>query len=236
MERIIHKPAKSILGNDAEVVYTAAELANTKTEAELEYWSKLAQEGPLGNKHFKYFFTTNFKLNEDFYNNKRILDIGCGPRGSLEWADMASVRIGLDPLADSYQQLGANQHKMIYVASPAEKIPFPKNYFDVVSSFNSLDHVDNLDQTIKEIIRIVAPGGNFLLTVEVNHPPTRCEPISFSWDVTRKFFQDLDLLTEKHFESIAGGIYKSVTTAIPYEHNNPKSRTGVLVAHFRKPI
>jgi len=52
------------------------------------------------------------------------LDIGCGPRGSLEWADMTKERYGLDPLANEYLKLGADKHKMKYVASGAEKIPF----------------------------------------------------------------------------------------------------------------
>jgi len=225
--------AKSVLKDENDA--TQRGLAQAKLASELEYWRKQAQEGPLRNEHYKYFFTATFRLSEDFYNNKKMLDIGCGPRGSLEWADMASVRVGLDPLADAYQELGANNHKMIYVTAHAEKIPFPKNYFDIVSSFNSLDHVDNLDRTIKEIIRVIAPLGHFLLIVEVNHPPTSCEPISFSWNITRKFFQDLELLDEKHFESIPGGIYKSVKTGIPYEHSNIEFHKGVLVAHFRKP-
>ena len=38
-----------------------------------------------------------FNLDKSFYKNKRILDVGCGPRGSLEWDDMALERVGLDP-------------------------------------------------------------------------------------------------------------------------------------------
>ena len=29
-------------------------------------------------------------------------DIGCGPRGSLEWATMAAERVGLDPPVNKY--------------------------------------------------------------------------------------------------------------------------------------
>lgn len=71
---------------------------------------------------------------------------------------MASERVGLDPLVDGYRALGIGQHKMTYVKGGSEKIPFPDGHFDIVTSFNSLDHVDNLDATVAEITRVTAPG------------------------------------------------------------------------------
>ncbi len=65
------------------------------------------------------------------------------PDGSLEWAVMATERIRLDPLAKDCFKLGAHQEKMKYVAAPTKAMPFEDNYFDIISSFNSLDHVDN---------------------------------------------------------------------------------------------
>jgi len=73
---------------------------NWKEANELYYWRQRKNaEGTLSNAHYKDFYTIHFGLPESFYERKVILDIGCGPRGSLEWADMALRRIGLDPLA-----------------------------------------------------------------------------------------------------------------------------------------
>jgi len=201
----------------------------------LRYWKICkAKEGILSNSHYEYFYTTHFGLDKEFYNGKKILDLGCGPRGSLEWADMASERIGLDPLADAYSKLGTNYHKMKYVAAPAEQIPFPDEYFDVVSSFNSLDHVDNLDKTLNEIIRVIAPGGLFLLLTDLNHDPSFTEPIVFSWDITKKFLPHLKVVQEKHYERSPVGIYKSILAGIPYDYTNKLRRYGVLSAKFIK--
>jgi SAM-dependent methyltransferase len=148
---------------------------------ELKYWTKRkAKEGTLVNKHYQYFYTTHFGFDDSDYSGKFILDIGCGPRGSLEWASMASRRIGLDPLAKEYLRLGAREHQMEYIDSPAESIPVEDAKCDVVASFNSLDHVKDIDRTLKEIKRITRPGGHFLLLVEVNHPPTDLEPHQLS--------------------------------------------------------
>ena len=50
------------------------------------------EEGTLKNSWYVDTFTRRVGIEKDFYHNKKILDIGCGPRGSLEWADMAAER------------------------------------------------------------------------------------------------------------------------------------------------
>jgi len=146
-----------------------------KMAHELDYWkSRKKTEGILSHNHYKYFYTTHFGFDETFFNGKKILDIGCGPRGSLEWAEMTSERVGLDPLVRSYRRLGIDAHRMTYINARAEKIPFYDRYFDVVCSFNSLDHVDDLDLTVREIIRVIASGGLFLLLTQIGHAPTIC--------------------------------------------------------------
>ena len=54
---------------------------------------------------------------------------------------MAAERVGLDTLAPKYLKMGADRHKMTYVAASSDAIPFPAQHFDVVCAFNSLDHV-----------------------------------------------------------------------------------------------
>jgi SAM-dependent methyltransferase len=157
-----------------------------KEEAELAYWrGRFRVEKNLDNSHYQYFYTALFGLSADDYRGRRVLDIGCGPRGSLEWADVAGERVGLDPLADRYRELGTDRHKMTYVRAPSEAIPFADEYFDIVTGFNSLDHVDNFQKSTSEIHRVLKRHGRFLLIVEVNHPPTSTEPASLEHDALR---------------------------------------------------
>ena len=123
---------------------------------------------------------------------------------------------------------------MQYVNAPVEQIPFPDGYFNIVSSFNSLDHVDNLDKSISEIIRVIKPSGLFLLLTDLNHEPRTNEPISFSWDIVGKFLPKLKLISEKHYERSAEGIYQSILANISYDHSNKLRRYGVLSAKFQK--
>lgn len=165
---VIEHQAPTLLGDAA---------ADVKGLHELSYWTGRKQaEGTLANGHYEHFYTRHFGLDKAAYDGAVILDIGCGPRGSLEWATNAGRRFGVDPLANDYLMLGAIDHGMRYLCAPSERIPVPDGYCDAVFSFNSLDHVEDVERTLREIARITRPGGVFLLLVEVNHEPTPCEP------------------------------------------------------------
>lgn len=202
----------------------------TKRSAELRYWRKRsALEGELNanNGHYREFFTEHFGLTDADYDGARVLDIGCGPRGSLEWADNAAERVGLDHLVNDYRELGIDSHAMTYADAKAENIPFPDGYFDVVSSFNSLDHVDDVEVAIGEITRVTRLGGSFLLIVEVNHPPTISEPHRLPWDLLTRF-DGWEIARERRRPMEIGRIY----TAINSDEEADPDRPGVLGARL----
>lgn len=197
------------------------------------YWQlRKWKEGELKGNHYEFFFTQYFGFSKEDYFGKKILDIGCGPRGSLGWADGTAQRVGLDPLADRYLKMGAASHKMEYVNGNAEAIPFPEDYFDVVSSFNSLDHVDDLGKSMAEIKRVLASGGHFLLISDIHDKPTITEPAAFSWQIVKEFAPEFELLWEKHYEGHM--LYKSIRRGIAFDHSDLSSRYGVLCALFQK--
>ena len=109
---------------------------------------------------------------------------------------MTAQRVGLDPLVPGYLKLGADKHKMEYVASGSEQIPFPDGHFDIVASLNALDHVDDLDASIREIKRVVKRGGYLLLSVEVNHAPTPTEPITINDETLKKLGPEFEAQDE----------------------------------------
>jgi len=197
----------------------------------LYHWiNRKAIEGVLRHGHFEQFYTTHFGLDRSFYNGKKVLDIGCGPRGSLEWADMAGGRVGLDPFSVSYRGLGTDAHRMEYVAARAEQMPFADASFDVVCSFNSLDHVDDLDRAIREIARVTSPGGLFLLLTDIRTYSTICEPQIFSWEVVDRFAPEFKPVDIRHYEQTEKGMYESILAGVPYDHSDVTVRRGVISA------
>jgi SAM-dependent methyltransferase len=202
-----------------------------KGAAELDFWrARRRDEGTLTNRYYEPFFTERFGIDPAFYEGARILDVGCGPRGSLEWAGQAAERVGVDPLVDDYRSLGIDEHAMTYVCAPAEKMPFADGHFDVVTSFNSLDHVDDAGAAIREIARVTRAGGTALVTVEVNHEPTVTEPQSFGWDVAEEFARDW-VVDEERRLALAGDhdVYGSWARGAPWE-----SGPGLLVLRLTR--
>lgn len=213
----------------------ARDTTERKRRAELGYWKlQQAKDGRLSSDHYEYFFTDHFRLNADDYAGKRVLDIGCGPRGSLDWAAMVERGVGLDPLVTQYADLGIDDSAMEYVNGRAEDIPFPDGHFDIVTSFNSLDHVDDLEASVREIKRVTAPGGHFLLITDVNHEPTVTEPVSYGWDVVDAFSPEFELQWRDEREKSEGGVYPSAKYGREYDFTDDTKRYGVLSAKFEK--
>ena len=206
--------------------------------AELLYWRiKFNSEKVFTNEHYKQFYTEHFNLDESYFNDKTILDIGCGPRGSLEWANMASCRIGLDPLASKYRSFGTDEHQMKYITSFSENIPVKNNACDVVCSFNSLDHVQNVKQTINEIKRVVSKGGLFLLIVEVNHNSRICEPHSISPnEIITLLEPEFNCERINVYKKYSERIYQSILEGEKYSNPESVNENGYLTALFRKKL
>jgi ubiquinone/menaquinone biosynthesis C-methylase UbiE len=197
------------------------------------WWSRRLREGRLENAQYEYFFTTTFGLDRQFFTGKRVLDVGCGPRGSLEWATNSLERVGLDPLVGQYRMLGIDRHAMSYVDAPAEQMPFPNGAFDVISCLNALDHVEDVEQTIREISRVAARAATLLLLTDVNHKPTITEPQTFSWEVI-DLFDKWEPEEMKRYERDPVGVYESLRAAKLFDESNRTDRYGLLAARLRR--
>ena len=205
-----------------------------KKRDELAHWVGEALK-KSDNDHFEYFYTKEFGFDKSYYTNKRILDIGCGPSGTLEWADNALERVGVDPLANDYLKLGARKHKMKYVNSGSEAIPFGNEHFDTIFSFNALDHVDDVDASVKEIRRLLKPGGHFLLITECNHPPRITEPAYIPLDFVEKYFFDYKIHDFHWYVSFGDRIYDTLKTNKVEVSVPEKNVSYILKAHLIKP-
>ena len=204
-----------------------------KAAHELKFWQGIHrfEGGTLRHEHYERYYTSVFGLRRDYYAGKRVLDIGCGPRGSLEWATDAAERVGLDPLVEQYRRFGIDRHAMQYVAASSERMPLPDERFDIVAAFNSLDHVRDLGATIREIERVTKPSGDLLIIVETAHTPTITEPIHIPWTLAERF-STFQVVSERRLAMSHAGVYESVSANV--SHTTADEDGGLLLLHLRK--
>ena len=99
----------------------------------------------------------------------RVIEVGSGAHG-LIFCFEGKRRVGVDPLAVDYGGLFPWQRRAQTVAAAGESLPFLDQSFDVVICDNVVDHAESPAQIVKELVRILAPGGLLYFTVNIHHP------------------------------------------------------------------
>jgi 2-polyprenyl-3-methyl-5-hydroxy-6-metoxy-1,4-benzoquinol methylase len=102
---------------------------------------------------------------------KSVLDYGCGNGAqTLAFAGDAARIMGVDVQADNIETFrraaasGSALH-VTPVLYGGGRLPANDAAFDVVISFDVLEHVGNESQALQEIRRVLTPGGDLLMTV-----------------------------------------------------------------------
>lgn len=104
----------------------------------------------------------------------RLLDVGCGLGSFLRHVssqkpDWEMFATDVDPVAVSAVK-DMVSHVSAMVAS-AEEEAFPEESFDVITAWDVLEHVSDLESAGKEMSRMLRPGGRLFFVVPVYDGP-----------------------------------------------------------------
>jgi SAM-dependent methyltransferase len=124
----------------------------------------------------------------------RILDIGCGSGrhvGAAYGLERAIV-IGVDPnlkdlkaavsRLEFHDRLGAHGGgRWRLSAADATALPFENAGFDLVICSEVLEHIDNHQHAMAEMVRVLRPGGHLVVSVPRRWPETLC------WALSRQY-------------------------------------------------
>ncbi len=106
-------------------------------------------------------------LDPDDLRGKVVLDVGCGYGGRTVYykkaCDAATVH-GIEiaeRMVDRCRQLAVklDSPDTTFSLARAEQLPFDDESFDVVLSFDVLEHCDNPKLAVREMTRVLRPGG-----------------------------------------------------------------------------
>lgn len=132
-------------------------------------------------------------LAKDFKGGK-YLDVGCfnSPVPYELTRDFPQSEIyALDYCEPLIKELAERYPEVKYMVGDVKQLPFKDGEFDYVVAGELLEHTENPEQTIKELMRVVKSGGTLAVSVPLNETPE--EPLSEEhlWSFTA---EDLILL------------------------------------------
>jgi SAM-dependent methyltransferase len=99
----------------------------------------------------------------------RTLEVGSGGAGILSYLPGAGLRISLDPLAVPYRSFYPTHRHLTACAALGEALPFADASFDIVLCDNVIDHARDPIGIVREIVRVLRPGGHLFFTVNLHH-------------------------------------------------------------------
>jgi ubiquinone/menaquinone biosynthesis C-methylase UbiE len=99
---------------------------------------------------------------------RRVLDVACGEGyGSALLARSAAHVTGVDVSEQAIAHARAAyaaQRNLEFVAASCTRMPLPDGAFDVVVSFETIEHIEAQEGFLEEIARVLAPGGVLVLS------------------------------------------------------------------------
>jgi len=104
------------------------------------------------------------KAQADLKPSDKILDIGCGPCGMINFIP-AGERYGVDPLMDYYLSNFDMPQEVKWIKGSGEDLPFADKQFNIVIATDTLDHAENPSKILGEMKRVLKDGGFVFLTV-----------------------------------------------------------------------
>jgi SAM-dependent methyltransferase len=178
-------------------------------------------------------------LAADLVGSTRVLDLGCG-EGQVSRLAAAlpgvSLVVGVDPTWAQIRVAAERNGGLLATRAEAAGLPFLQGSFDAVVACLVFEHIEELDEAIAEVGRVLAAGGRFLLLL--NHPLLQTPGSGWVDDtILEEQYWRIGpyLIEDNSVEEVEKDVF------IPFVHR-PLSRyvnamvaAGLLVTHMAEP-
>jgi SAM-dependent methyltransferase len=150
----------------------------------------------------------------------RVLELGCGP--ARLWCENIervpeSWRVALTDasagmVAEAEAQLGGASHRFTFAVADARQLPFEDASFDAVIANHMLYHVPDLPRALREVRRVLKPGGRLLAATN-----------------GAEHMRELDALSQ---DVVAGGVVRAFAQSDHLTEFTLETAPDYLKAHF----
>ncbi|HRX78440.1 MAG TPA: class I SAM-dependent methyltransferase [Pirellulaceae bacterium] len=97
-------------------------------------------------------------------SSRRILDVGCGAGGMLECLQRYGTTWGID-FSDEMVRLCRERGFDNVLTASATELPMENDFFDLVTFFDCLEHIDDDQAALNEALRVLRPDGLLFVSV-----------------------------------------------------------------------
>jgi SAM-dependent methyltransferase len=167
----------------------------------------------------------------------KVLEVGYGEGyGVKHLAGKAESYLGIDkyPSPAHEKEFPSNVKVQIMNVPPLTGIA--DNSLDFVVSFQVIEHIDNDELYVKEIARVLKPGGKYIVTT----PNIKMSITRNPWHVREYTISELKTLLGKHFTSVqANGVFGRAKVMDYYNKNKASvqkiTRFDIFNLQYRLP-
>jgi GT2 family glycosyltransferase/ubiquinone/menaquinone biosynthesis C-methylase UbiE/glycosyltransferase involved in cell wall biosynthesis len=148
-----------------------------------------------------------YALAIDLVRNKTVLDLACGDGyGSFLLSKHAVSVLGVDISSDvilNAQNKYANQTKNLqFQQGSASKLTLQDSFFDVVVSYETIEHLYEQSEMLEEIHRVLKPDGILIISSPNKPVYSKNGDYQNHFHVKELDFAELDELLKKQFKAI----------------------------------
>jgi len=144
----------------------------------------------------RYVFASNY------VKGKIVLDVACEAGYGSHFLAIKGAKkvygVDIDENALKVAKTYYAHPNVEYIKGDVLNLPFPNNFFDVVVSFETIEHISDTEEYITEIKRVLKPGGVFICSTPnikyTKHPKYHVHefyPEEF-WEVLEKNFRSVE--------------------------------------------
>ena len=158
------------------------------------------------NGEIKYEHLHRYALSLEFVCGKSVLDLASGEGyGSALLAKVASEVTGvdIDPESVEYaKQQYSDRHNLKFAVGACDSVPLPDESVEVVTSFETIEHHDKHEEMMREIKRVLKPGG--LLIISSPNRLTYSDEPNYSnpFHIKELYYDQLVSLLSRYFKYI----------------------------------
>lgn len=154
-----------------------------------------------------------------------LLELGCGEgRGVELLAPLADSYVGIDKIKSIIDRLKEKYPDFTFMDGVFPPFPFEDNSFDTIVTFQVIEHVKDDEGFIKEIHRVLKPGGQALITT----PNIRMTLSRNPWHEREYTGDELTALCKRYFDNVEMKGIAGDEKVLEYHERNRKSVNKIM--------